>query len=331
MIFSADHLIRQAECAMETERLKIRVAAVSVASNTTLVVMKLAVGLFIGSVAVISEAIHSGFDLVAAIIALFSVKTSSLPADTHHPFGHGKSENISGTVEALLILTAAIWIIVEAIRKLMHPEPIDAPGWGVGVMLISAVVNAVVSEFLFRVGRKTDSIALQADAWHLRTDVYTSAGVMGSLALIWSLQSLWPGGDFFWLDPVAAIAVALLILKAAYDLTIQSARDLLDVKLPKAEIDWITQLIIKHKPAIQGFHHLRTRKSGHFRFIEFHLKVDPLMSVEVSHKITEDLTDMIKDKYPDASVMIHIEPCDGNCNDKCLEGCLLPAGKSERD
>jgi cation diffusion facilitator family transporter len=314
---------------METERLKIRVAVLSVVSNTTLVVMKLAVGLFIGSVAVISEAIHSGFDLVAAMIALFSVKTSSLPADTRHPFGHGKIENISGTVEALLILTAAIWIIVEAIKKLMHPEPIDALGWGVGVMLISAVVNVVVSGFLFRVGRKTDSIALQADAWHLRTDVYTSAGVMGSLSLIWSLQSLWPEGNFFWLDPVAAIAVALLILKAAYDLTIQSARDLLDVKLPKAEIDWITQLIIKHKPAVQGFHHLRTRKSGHFRFIEFHLKVDPLMSVEVSHKITEDLTGMIKNKYPDASVMIHIEPCDGHCNDKCLEGCLLPVDKSK--
>ncbi len=314
---------------MEPERLKMKVAALSVASNTALVIMKLAVGLAIGSVAMISEAIHSGFDLVAALIALFSVKTSSLPADVHHPFGHGKIENISGTVEALLIFGAAVWIIVEAVGKLRHPEPIDAIGWGVAVMLISSVVNVVVSEILFRVGRRTDSIALQADAWHLRTDVYTSAGVMVSLALIWFLQNLLPGRDFFWLDPVAAIAVALLILKAAYDLTVRSARDLLDVKLPKPEIDWITQLIVRHQPAVRGFHHLRTRKSGQFRFIEFHLLVDPLMTVEASHDITEDLTKAIEDQYPDASVMIHIEPCDGKCSRNCQEGCLLPPDRRE--
>jgi cation diffusion facilitator family transporter len=314
---------------MESERLKIKVAALSVASNTTLVIMKLAVGLMIGSVAMISEAIHSGFDLVAALIALFSVKTSSLPADAHHPFGHGKIENISGTVEALLILGAAVWIIVEAIGKLRNSEPIGAIGWGVAVMLISSVLNIVVSEILFRVGRQTDSIALQADAWHLRTDVYTSAGVMVSLALMWLLQKFVPGRDFFWLDPVAAIAVALLILKAAYDLTIQSARDLLDVKLPKSEIDWITQLIVRHQPAVRGFHHLRTRKSGRFRFIEFHLLVDPLMSVQASHDITEDLTQAIRGQYPEASVMIHIEPCDGKCSRNCREGCLLPSGRHE--
>ena len=316
---------------MVPEKLKTKVAALSVVSNTTLVIMKLAVGLAMGSVAIISEAIHSGFDLVAALIALFSVKTSSLPADAHHPFGHGKIENISGTVEALLILGAAVWIIVEAAGKLMQPEPVDALGWGVAVMLISAVVNVVVSEVLFRVGRQTDSIALQADAWHLRTDVYTSAGVMGSLALMWLLQKLMPGRDFFWLDPVAAIAVALLILKAAYDLTVQSASDLLDVKLPKSEIDWITQLIVRHQPAVRGFHRLRTRKSGHFRFVEFHLLVDPLMSVQASHDITEDLTRAIKDNYPGASVMIHIEPCDGKCSRNCLDGCLLPSGRRETD
>jgi len=312
---------------MESEKLKVRIAVLSVTSNTALVVMKLAVGLSIGSVAIISEAIHSGFDLVAALIALFSVKTSGLPADTYHPFGHGKIENISGTVEALLILGAAIWIIVEAVRKLMNPQTINALGWGVAVMLVSAVVNVFVSEILFKVGRKTESIALQADAWHLRTDVYTSAGVMGSLALMWLLAWLLPGSDFSWLDPAAAIAVALLILKAAYDLTIQSARDLLDVKLPKEEIDWITQLIVGNQPAVKGFHHLKTRKSGHFRFIEFHLKVDPHMSVQASHDITEDLTSLIKGRYPDASVMIHIEPCDGDCDEDCLDGCLLQTDK----
>jgi cation diffusion facilitator family transporter len=312
---------------MDTQRRKVRVAVLSVISNTTLVVMKLFVGLLIGSVSIISEAIHSAVDLLAAIIALFSVKTSSIPADSRHPFGHGKIENISGTIEALLIFVAAIWIIFEAAKKFMHPEPISAIGWGVGVMLISAVVNIVVSEMLFKVGRETDSIALQADAWHLRVDVYTSVGVMVSLALIWMCQWIFPGEDFFWLDPVAAIGVALLIIKAAYDLTTQSARDLLDAHLPDEEVEWIRKCILDHNSVVRGFHDLRTRKAGHFRFVDFHLKVDPHMSVVDSHDITKVLKKKIREKFPGTTVTIHIEPCDSDCVDKCIEGCLLPEQK----
>ncbi len=308
---------------MDTQRRKVRVAVLSVVSNTTLVVMKLIAGVLIGSVSIISEAIHSGVDLLAAIIALFSVKTSSIPADSRHPFGHGKIENISGTIEALLIFVAAIWIIFEAVKKLMHPEPMEALGWGVGVMLISAIVNIVVSEMLFKVGRETDSIALQADAWHLRTDVYTSIGVMVSLALIWMAQGIFPGKDFFWLDPVAAIGVALFIIKAAYDLTAQSAKDLLDVHLPDVEVEWIRQCILDQNSVVRGFHDLRTRKAGHFRFVEFHLKVDPHMSVMDSHDITKVLKRKIKAQFPETTVTIHIEPCDSDCVDKCMEGCLL--------
>jgi cation diffusion facilitator family transporter len=314
---------------MDTQRRKVRIAVLSVVSNTTLVVMKLFVGLLIGSVSIISEAIHSGVDLLAAIIALFSVKTSSIPADSRHPFGHGKIENISGTIEALLIFVAAIWIIFEAGKKLMHPEPMEAIGWGIGVMLVSAVVNIVVSEMLFKVGRETDSIALQADAWHLRTDVYTSFGVMVSLSLIWMGQWIFPGKDFFWLDPVAAIGVALFIFKAAYDLTAQSAKDLLDVHLPDVEVEWIRQCILDQNSVVRGFHDLRTRKAGHFRFVEFHLKVDPHMSVMDSHDITKVLKKKIKEKLPGTTVTIHIEPCDSDCVDKCIEGCLLPEQKRQ--
>jgi len=313
---------------MDTQRRKVRIAILSVVSNATLVVMKLITGLLTGSVSIISEAIHSGVDLLAAIIALFSVKTSSIPADGMHPFGHGKIENISGTIEALLIFVAAIWIIIEAAKKLMHPEPMEALGWGVGVMLISAVVNIVVSKMLFKVGRETDSIALQADAWHLRTDVYTSIGVMISLSLIWMVQGFFPGKDFFWLDPVAAIGVALLIIKAAYDLTAQSAKDLLDVHLPDVEVEWIRQCILDQNSVVRGFHDLRTRKAGHFRFVEFHLKVDPHMSVMDSHDITKVLKRNIKEQLPGTTVTIHIEPCDSECVDKCIEGCLLPEQKN---
>ncbi|MBE3086425.1 MAG: cation transporter, partial [Bacteroidetes bacterium] len=252
---------------------KERVAILSVVSNSFLVVFKVIVGVLIGSVSIISEAIHSGMDLLAAIIAMFSVKTSSVPADDVHPFGHGKIENISGLVEAALIFVAAFWIIFEAIKKISSAQTLDAPEWGVAVMLFSAVVNFIVSRKLFQVGKEADSIALQADAWHLRTDVYTSVGVMISLGLIWIGHSLFPDPKIHWLDPIAAIFVAVIILRAAYELTTQSIRDLMDVKLPPDEEAWIRDVIVSCQPSIHGFHQLRTRKAGHFRFIEFHIKV----------------------------------------------------------
>lgn len=309
---------------MDPGRRKTAVALLSVVSNTALTVVKLVVGLFSGSVSILSEAIHSAMDLLAALIAFFSVRKSGLPADTKHPFGHGKIENISGTIEALLIFAAAGWIIYEAINKLLHPEPLGKFSWGVGVMLLSAVVNTVVSSLLFKVGKETDSVALQADAWHLRTDVYTSAGVMLSLLLIWAGEGVLRGMHFDWLDPVAAIGVALLIVKTAYDLTVKSARDLMDVRLPEEEETWIHRLIEGHGADIHGFHDLRTRKAGGFRFVEFHMKVDPHMTVEDSHRITDEIAARIEEQYPGTSVTIHTEPCDGRCGEKCLDGCLLP-------
>jgi cation diffusion facilitator family transporter len=308
---------------MDFKQRKVRVALISVVSNSALMAMKLVVGMLVGSVSILSEAIHSGIDLLAAVIALFSVRTSSIPADKEHPFGHGKIENVSGTIEALLIFAAAIWIIVEAAKKMIQPEPLDALGWGVSVMAVSAIVNIVVSEMLFKVGRDTDSIALQADAWHLRTDVYTSAGVMFSLAAIWMGHRFFPAAEFDWLDPAAAFGVATLIIKAAYDLTKESARDLLDVNLPATEEEWIRRQIFLNSSGIHGYHRMRTRKAGHYRFVEFHLMVNPGMSVQESHSITDDLTRIIKGKFPGTSVTVHVEPCNGKCNGHCLEGCLL--------
>lgn len=292
-------------------------------------VLKLIVGLLIGSVSVISEAIHSGVDLLAAIIALFAVRTAAKPADREHPFGHGKFENISGTVEALLIFLAAAWIIFEAAKKLMHPEPMDAPAWGVAVMFASAVANTVVSHKLFKVGKETDSVALQADAWHLRTDVYTSAGVMAGLAIIWCGEWLFPKIDWHWVDPVAAIAVALLIIKAAYDLTVESAKDLLDISLPKVEEDWIRDYIKSNYPKVMGYHRLRTRKAGAERFVEFHLLVERGMSVDESHGITRVFKHEIREHFPGCHVTIHIEPCDGTCKPECVGGCQLSEEERE--
>jgi cation diffusion facilitator family transporter len=304
---------------------KENVAILSVVSNSVLVAFKTIVGILIGSVSIISEAIHSGMDLLAAVIAMFSVKRSSIPADDVHPFGHGKVESISGLVEAVLIFVAAFWIVFEALKKINSSQAVESPGWGVAVMLASTVINFIVSQRLFKVGKEAESIALQADAWHLRTDVYTSAGVMLSLAIIWIAHFIFPELNIHWLDPAAAIFVAVFILKAAYDLTSQALRDLMDVKLPVEEEAMIRDVIASHKPAVHGFHQLRTRRAGNFRFVEFHIKVDPQMTVEASHNITRRMKQSIREKFAECVITIHIEPCDGNCTDVCVSGCLLPA------
>jgi cation diffusion facilitator family transporter len=264
-------------------------------------------------------------DLIAAVIALLAVRAASVPPDKRHPFGHGKVENISGAVEALLIFLAAGWIIYEAVHKLLNPGPMEAVGWGVAVMLFSAILNIIVSTMLFRVGRQTQSIALLADAWHLRTDVYTSAGVMVALGVI-AVGGWWlPGVNLQWLDPIAAIFVAMLILKAAWNLTAQSIHDLLDVSLPVEEQEWIEQLITSMRPAVCGFHKLRTRKAGPTRFIEIHLVVHPQMSVKESHGLAHRVADDIVRRFPDARVTAHVEPCDGRCNRPCPVTGAAPA------
>lgn len=307
---------------MTPDKRKSAAAWLSVVSNATLITLKVVVGVLMGSVSVISEAIHSGVDLVASVIALFAVKESAKPADEKHPFGHGKFENISGTIEALLIFVAAAWIIYEAVKKLLFPPgELDFAGWGVLVMFCSAAANWLVSRRLFKVGKETDSVALQADAWHLRTDVYTSAGVMTGLLLIWGGEAVvgqmgWKL-DLHWIDPMAALLVAMLIIRAAVRLTVRSARDLMDIGLPDDEQQWIRDLLTNFSPTVHGYHKLRTRKAGAIRFVEFHIRVDGKMSVQDSHRLAHEVSDRIKQHFDHANVIVHVEPCDGRCTLEC--------------
>lgn len=310
---------------MNFQKRKATVAWLSVISNSSLVAFKIIVGIAIGSISVISEAIHSGVDLLASVIALVAVKASGKPADKDHPFGHGKYENISGTIEALLIFLAAAWIIYGATQKLLHPQQITEPSWGVIVMLVSAIMNQIVSQMLFKVGRQTDSMALEADAWHLRTDVYTSAGVMAGLALLWVGERVLPLGMRGWLlyvDPIAAILVALMIIHAAYELTIRAGRDLLDRNLPAEEESWIREMVKEFSATVFSLHSLRTRKAGPERFVEFHLVVDASMSVADSHALAHDVSGRIENQFEKCNVTVHVEPCDRGCPEECLIQCL---------
>lgn len=302
------------------DRMKTGTARLSVLSNTVLVLLKFVIGFASGSVSIISEAIHSSMDLIAAVIAFFSVRKSAEPPDAAHSFGHGKFEDISGLVEALLIFVAAALIIREAIGKLLGGESEAASPdlliLGIAVMGVSALMNLYVSNRLMKVAKATESIALESDAWHLRTDVYTSAGVMIGLVLMKIT-----GIALF--DPLIALAVAVVILKAAYDLTRRSLADLIDHSIPEKDEARIRQIICEHAGDYAGFHGLKTRRSGPEIFIEFHLVMQGGISVLESHDFADHLEADLKTEYPRANVTIHIEPCsEGKCN-RCGSFCTF--------
>jgi cation diffusion facilitator family transporter len=308
---------------MNQTKRKSRVAALSVFSNTTLVIFKLIVGLYSGAVSVFSEAIHSAVDLIAALIAFFAVRAAGKPADEKHTFGHGKFENLSAAIEGLLIFVAAGWIIYESINKLIFPEPVDNLQWGILVMGISAVINLIISRKLFKVGKETDSAALMADGWHLRTDVWTSAGVSCGLTIYLLGRKYFPELNLHWIDPVIAMGVAGLIIKAAWELTSEAVTYLLDASLPVEEEKAITHIIDNLAPQVMNFHNFKTRKAGSERFVEFHLVVNKDLSVKQAHDICDTITEKIKLQFPKTEVMIHTEPCLDECRGKCNGSCAI--------
>jgi cation diffusion facilitator family transporter len=296
---------------------KTGVAALSVASNLALTLLKLVIGLVTGSVSVIAEAIHSSVDLLAACIAFFAVRTSGKSPDEEHPYGHGKVENVSGTVEGILIFLAAGLIIYEAATKLVKGAAAPSVDLGLVAMGVAVVANFIVSRQLFKVARRTESAALEADAYHLTTDIVTSLGVFVGLIVV-GLTKL-P-----FLDPLVAMAVAVLIIRAAWQITGKSFVDLVDRSLPEEERNRIMAIMGEHKELMAGFHHMRTRKSGSERQIDLHLVVDSKASVAEAHALCDHLEDDLKAAFGNCSLTIHIEPCDRECA-RCPATCKSDA------
>jgi cation diffusion facilitator family transporter len=294
-------------------------AKFSVYSNSTLVVLKLLVGIFTLSVSVISEAIHSGTDLIAALIANYSVRKSTRPADDGHSFGHGKYESLSGAAEAMLILAAAIIIIYEAAGKLINHQEVLLVDAGIAVMAISALMNFTISRYLFKVAKKHRSLALEADAMHLKTDVWTSLGVFGGL-LAYRITNITE------IDPIVAIIVAVIIIHAAVRLTKKSTFELLDHSLTAEEESAICEAIKSITSEAGTYHGLRTRRSGRDSFIDFHLVLPKDLHVEKAHKICDDIEQKILDRLPNSNLTIHVEPCSGDC-DNCQSVSVCNAAK----
>ena len=289
---------------------KSKAAAISITSNTLLISMKLVAGLITGSVSLIAEAIHSTMDLAAAVIAFICVRISDKPVDKNHPYGHGKAENISGVIEGVLILIAAGIIVNESIHKIIEGTELKIVEVGIVIMAISIVVNVVVSRHLLKVAKATDSLALEADAAHLTTDVLTMSGVLIGLVAV-----KLTGIEI--IDPIVAIMVALLIVKAGIQIIAKSFGGLMDTSLPESEKAAIEKCILEHSNQLVGFHELRTRKSGSQRQIDLHLVLHKTVSVEDAHKLCGHLEADIGNILPNAITNIHVEPCDSSCK-QCI-------------
>jgi len=281
---------------------KVKTARLSIFSNVFLIVIKLIAGILSGSVSILSEAIHSMMDLIAAVIAFISVRISSQPADKEHPYDHGKYENVSGVVEGILILVAAAWIIYEAIHKFQYKEEMKYLYVGLIVMCISALINFLVSRRLYQVAKETDSIALEADALHLKTDVYTSLSVAIGLGLI-SIT------DLHILDPIIAIAVALIIVYEAIILIRNAYRPLVDFSLPDSDIKLIYSILNNFTGDCINFHRFRTRKSGSHKYLDFHLEVPEEMTVKEAHQLCDNIENELMKNIQSLDINIHIEPC----------------------
>lgn len=280
--------------------LKRRTACLSVLSNTLLVIGKLSIGILTGTVSLISEAIHSGVDLLAAAIACLAVRKSCLPPDQDHDYGHGKVENVSAAFESLLIIVAALSILYEAVGKFFHPQVPESLNLAIVIMLASSLINAIVSARLYYVGEKTGSEALKADGMHLRADVWTSAAVMAGIFLMkvtgWAI-----------LDPLIACLVALGILRVGYKMCRRSYDDLTDASLSDDEETKIGHIIME-TPGVKGYHHLRTRISGSETIMDFHLELDRTLPLSQAHAISDKVESALQKKYGPCDPMIHLDP-----------------------
>ena len=283
---------------------KTGAAALSIASNSALILLKAIAGAVTGSVALLTEALHSATDLIASIVAFFSVRAADVPADASHPYGHEKIEDMAAAIEGVLILVGCVIIAFEAVRHLIEGTGVNRLGIGIAVLGLAIVVNFAVSRTLSARGEQTGSPALAADASHLTTDMATSAGVLAALVLVTAT-----GWD--WLDPVIALLVSAAIAVAGVRILTRSSRVLVDETLPDPELDAIRDIVTEFGGrGIVGFHELRGRQAGARRHVDLHVQFRAGTTLEDAHRTAHHLQDAIQERLGDADVLIHLEPED---------------------
>ena len=281
-----------------------RAAGLSFLSNFTLMFVKLAVGFYTGSIAILSDALDSAEDTVSSSFAFFSIRVSARPADVDHPYGHGKVESLAATAQALLIGGGGGFIIFQAVHRLIDGQKDIVVGPGLVTMGVTALANLGVALYVGRAARATGSLALTSETRHLRTNIAQAVAVTVGLALVGLT-----GRNLF--DPLVALFLAVYILWTASRIFQSALVQIMDVSLPDRELDVIEDSILRFRPEVAGYHHLRTRRSGRERYVEVHLVVDPRRSVGEVHDLCDRIEDDVESRLPGAVVTIHVEPADG--------------------
>ena len=279
-----------------------RMAYLSIATSLTTIVLKFGAYLLTGSVSLWSDALESLVNLAAGLVALGALMVAEQPADDRHAYGHDKAEYFASGVEGALILVAAVSIIWSAVHRLIDPVPLARLGAGLVVAFLAGAANFVTARIMLKVARQHDSIAIEADAKHLLTDVWTSVGIIGGLLVVMAMP------QWAILDPLMAIAVGVHIIVTGVGLLRRSADGLMDVALPAGEVTRAETLIRAEVPEGSSFHALRTRKAGARRFLEFHLLVPGTMSVLDSHSLCDRIEAALMAHLAKAQVTIHVEP-----------------------
>jgi cation diffusion facilitator family transporter len=256
-----------------------------------------------GSVGLLSDALESVINLVAAVMALAMLTIAARPPDESHVHGHGKAEYFSSTVEGVLIFVAAGGIMYTAIERLFNPRPLEQLGLGLAVSLVASLINLAVSRILLSAGKLNRSITLEADAHHLMTDVWTSVAVLGGVGAVWLT-------GWMWLDAVVAIGVAFNITWTAYQLIRRSVEGLMDASLSDAELKQIEVVLDQYRQKGFQFHALLTRQGASRRFISVHVLVPGEMTVHDAHHVAEEIETDIRQAVPDSVVITHLEPLD---------------------
>lgn len=278
-------------------------AWLSIAAALATILLKTGAWWLTGSVGLLSDALESGVNLAGALMALWVLTVAAQPADDLHAHGHGKAEYFSSGFEGLLILFAALAIAATAIDRLFHPQTLEAVGLGLAISGVASVINGVTALALMRAGKAHRSIALEADAHHLLTDVWTSAGIIVGVGAV-SLTG------WNWLDPLLALGVAVHILWAGYRLLQRSVHGLMDSALPADEQHAIETVLDRYRANGIGFHALRTRQAGQAAFISLHVLVPGAWTVQAGHDLLEELEADLRAQLPHAHVLTHLEPAE---------------------
>lgn len=254
-----------------------------------------------GSVGLLSDAAESVVNLVAAVVALIALKVAAKPADLDHHYGHSKAEYFSAAIEGVMIFVAAAVIMAAAFNRLMSPRPLEGLGLGLALSLFASLINGVVAVVLLRAAKVYRSITLEADGHHLMTDVWTSAGVVVGIGLVWLT-------GWLWLDPIVAIGVGVNILWTGWKLIAASSAGLMDATLPPEDNARLEHILDSFSSEEIQFHAMRTRESGSRRFMDFHMLVPGDWSVQEGHTQMDYVIEAIKAEYPDMSITPHLEP-----------------------